>query len=296
LTSITFSSIFPPESEDFLIHGGYMSTFNPDMLKIARDLRGMSQTELVQNMKNITQAALSKIEKGDLKPSEETKQQLAKALNFPERFLLSLITLKFLQLAFTHIEKATTTAKVLSQINAEMTIKAANLETLNIFSQLDEKLPLPSYQIHINVSTASEAAQNLRKKWGLGLNPIENLTEIIEQSGVYIFYCDFAEDHIDGVSLQTQNCPPCIFLNKNQPNDRIRFTLAHELGHLVLHKFAPSIDMEDEANEFAAEFLVPTEAIKGQLRTTNLKTYATNKLAWKVSMAALIVKAKHRGY
>lgn len=44
-----------------------MSTFNPDMLKIARDLRGMSQTELVQNMKNITQAALSKIEKGDLK-------------------------------------------------------------------------------------------------------------------------------------------------------------------------------------------------------------------------------------
>ena len=49
-----------------------MGTFNPDMLKIARDLRGMSQTELVQNMKNITQAALSKIEKGDLKPSEET--------------------------------------------------------------------------------------------------------------------------------------------------------------------------------------------------------------------------------
>lgn len=273
-----------------------MSTFNPDMLKIARDLRGMSQTELVQNMKNITQAALSKIEKGDLKPSEETKQQLAKALNFPERFFTQLDHFKVSPISLhAYRKKATTTAKVLSQINAEMTIKAANLETLNIFSQLDEKLPLPSYQIHINVSTASEAAQNLRKKWGLGLNPIENLTEIIEQSGVYIFYCDFAEDHIDGVSLQTQNCPPCIFLNKNQPNDRIRFTLAHELGHLVLHKFAPSIDMEDEANEFAAEFLVPTEAIKGQLRTTNLKTYATNKLAWKVSMAALIVKAKHIG-
>lgn len=82
-----------------------MSTFNPDMLKIARDLRGMSQTELVQKMKNITQAALSKIEKGDLKPSEETKKQLAKALNFPERFFPSLIILKFLLLAFMHIEK-----------------------------------------------------------------------------------------------------------------------------------------------------------------------------------------------
>jgi len=256
----------------------------------------MSQTELVQNMKNITQAALSKIEKGDLKPSEETKQQLAKALKFPERFFTQLDHFKVSPISLhAYRKKASTTAKVLSQINAEMTIKASNLETLNIFSQLDAKLPLPSYQIHINVSTASEAAQKLRKTWDLGLDPIENLTEVIEQSGIYIFYCDFAEAHIDGVSLQTDNCPPCIFLNKNQPNDRIRFTLAHELGHLVLHKFAPSIDMETEANEFAAEFLVPTEAIKGQLRTTNLKTYAANKLAWKVSMAALIVKAKHIG-
>ncbi len=296
MTFIKFHSIFLPELNFFLIHGGCMSTFNPDMLKIARDLRGMSQTELVQKMKNITQAALSKIEKGDLKPSEETKKQLAKALNFPERFFSQLDHFKVSPISLhAYRKKASTTAKVLSQINAEMTIKASNLETLNLFSQLDEKRPLPSYQIYMNVSTASEAARNLRKVWGLGLDPIENLTEVIEQSGIYIFYCDFEEDHIDGVSLQTQNCPPCIFLNKNQPNDRIRFTLAHELGHLVLHKFAPSIDMEDEANEFAAEFLVPTEAIKGQLQTTNLKTYAAHKLVWKVSMAALIVKAKNIG-
>ena len=158
-----------------------MSTFNPDMLKIARDLRGMSQTELVQNMKNITQAALSKIEKGDLKPSEETKQQLAKALNFPERFFTQLDHFKVSPISLhAYRKKATTTAKVLSQINAEMTIKAANLETLNIFSQLDEKLPLPSYQIHINVSNASEAAQNFRKKWGLGLGSVENYRELIK--------------------------------------------------------------------------------------------------------------------
>lgn len=274
-----------------------MSTFNPDMLKIARDLRGMSQTELVQNLENsITQAALSKIEAGDLKPSEETKQQLAKVLNFPENFFTQLDHFKVSPISLhAYRKKATTTAKILSQINAEMTIKSSNLSALNLFSHLEETLELPHYQIHINVSTASEAARKLRKAWGLGLDPIENLTKIIEKSGVYIFYCDFGEDHIDGVSLQTQDSAPCIFLNRNQPNDRIRFTLAHELGHLVLHKFAPSIDMEEEANEFAAEFLVPTESIKGQLQTTNLKTYAANKLAWKVSMAALIVKAKNIG-
>lgn len=176
-----------------------------------------------------------------------------------------------------------------------MTIKASNLDKLDLFCQLEASLPLPSYQIHINVSSAAEAALKLRKEWNLGLNPIEDLTGLIEKAGVFIFYCNFEEDHIDGVSLQTQNSPPCIFLNANQPNDRIRFTLAHELGHLILHKYAPSIDMEEEANEFAAEFLIPTEAVQGQLQTTNLKTYATHKLFWKVSMAALIVKSKHIG-
>lgn len=279
-----------------LIQGGDMPTFNPDMLRIARDLRGMSQTELVQKMGNITQAALSKIEKGDIKPSDETKFNIAKTLNFPERFFHQNDHFKVSPISLhAYRKKASTTAKILSQINAEMTIKASNLDKLDLFCQLETSLPLPSYQIHINVSSAAEAALNLRKEWDLGLNPIEDLTGLIEKAGVFIFYCNFEEDHIDGVSLQTQNSPPCIFLNANQPNDRIRFTLAHELGHLILHKYAPSIDMEEEANEFAAEFLVPTEAVQGQLQTTNLKTYATHKLFWKVSMAALIVKSKHIG-
>ncbi|MEN8320025.1 ImmA/IrrE family metallo-endopeptidase [Acinetobacter junii] len=51
---------------------------------------------------------------------------------------------------------------------------------------------------------------------------------------------------MDGVSLQTQNSPPSIFLNANQPNDRICFTSEHELGHLTHHKYAPYIDMEEE--------------------------------------------------
>lgn len=89
-----------------LIQGGDMPTFNPDMLRIARDLRGMSQTELVQKMGNITQAALSKIEKGDIKPSDETKFNIAKTLNFPERFFTKTTTLKCPQLVYMLTEKS----------------------------------------------------------------------------------------------------------------------------------------------------------------------------------------------
>lgn len=72
-----------------------------------------------------------------------------------------------------------------------MTIKASNLDKLDLFCQLETSLPLPSYQIHINVSSAAEAALNLRKEWDLGLNPIEDLTGLIEKAGVFIFYCNF---------------------------------------------------------------------------------------------------------
>ncbi|MEN8320026.1 hypothetical protein ABFP09_04195 [Acinetobacter junii] len=63
-----------------------------------------------------------------------------------------------------------------------MTIKASNLDKLDQFCQLEASLPLPSYQILINVSSATESALKLRKEWKLGLNPIEDLTGLIEKS------------------------------------------------------------------------------------------------------------------
>jgi Zn-dependent peptidase ImmA (M78 family) len=77
------------------------------------------------------------------------------------------------------------------------------------------------------------------------------------------------------------------------PPDRRRFTMAHELGHLVLHEDSYTDDHgEREANAFAAEFLMPAEQIRPQLRRLTLKRALALKLEWHASVAALIIRAK----
>jgi Zn-dependent peptidase ImmA (M78 family) len=79
------------------------------------------------------------------------------------------------------------------------------------------------------------------------------------------------------------------------PSDRCRYTLAHELGHLVMHRLPSQHDMEDEANRFAGEFLMPARDVVPQLSKLSLQRLATLKPYWKVSMGALLQHAYRLG-
>ena len=84
----------------------------------------------------------------------------------------------------------------------------------------------------------------------------------------------------------------------DQPADRVRFTLAHELGHLVMHKF-PSSNMEDEANIFASSFLMPAADIRHSFIGRNkidLALLGALKQEWRVSMQSLLMRAKSLGF
>jgi len=103
---------------------------------------------------------------------------------------------------------------------------------------------------------------------------------------------------MDATSLKLTNMPPMIFINKNIPGDRWRFTLAHELAHLVMHD-TPTETMEDEADAFASEFLVPRDEVESQFsRCANirLQDLANLKPFWKVSMGMLLMKASKLGF
>jgi len=84
------------------------------------------------------------------------------------------------------------------------------------------------------------------------------------------------------------------FINVNSPSDRIRYTLAHELGHMVLHTVDLKGDdeMEDEADQFAGAFLLPGDEVRPHLRKFDLRQVANMKGYWKVSMAAIAVRAQ----
>jgi Zn-dependent peptidase ImmA (M78 family) len=85
--------------------------------------------------------------------------------------------------------------------------------------------------------------------------------------------------------------PPVFFVHEDVPGDRERWTLAHEIGHVVMHHQPTDGDIEEEANLFGNEFLTPAEEIGPDLLNMTLQKAAELKLYWKVSMQAIIVRA-----
>ena len=117
--------------------------------------------------------------------------------------------------------------------------------------------------------------------------------ELLENNGGIVIPCDFGSDLIDAMSQRIDGFPVLFFVNVYAPADRLRHTLAHELGHMVLHTTTMKSDeeMEDEADSFAGAFLLPADEIRPQLRRFDLRQLANLKLYWKVSMAAIAVRA-----
>jgi Zn-dependent peptidase ImmA (M78 family) len=121
------------------------------------------------------------------------------------------------------------------------------------------------------------------------------VVEILEEAGVFIFLEDFETTQLEGFTLIGDSTQPLIFLNRAFPGDAERLTLCHELGHMVMHD-VPTQTVEQEAWQFAAEFLMPANDITPDLRMVRqFEDYANLKRKWKTSMAALIRRSKDLG-
>lgn len=266
-----------------------MPELNTAKLTLARQFRELSQKELSERV-DITQASLSRIEKGDLQPSEKTQSDLISALGFPSSFFYDEYTTTASTLSFhAYRKKASVSATKIHKIHAELSIKSQHQEI--IYSRLQPNSP---QEIPKLVDNPAMLALYLRDLWKIGDAPIENLTQHIENMGIDIFLCNFKDIQVDGVTSTTSQGLKAIFLNINQPADRYRFSLAHELCHYLLHghEFCATPAMEEQANQFASFLLMPESALKEALKTTRLRDFAQLKQTWKVSMAALIYRAK----
>ena len=137
---------------------------------------------------------------------------------------------------------------------------------------------------------AISIAQQARCLWRVPSGPIRNLTAIAEKAGVLVIHFDFGTRKIDGCSDWIGGLP-VVFLNMHMTPARMRFTLAHEIGHLIMHSL-PYADAEQQAHMFAAEFLMPASDIKSMLLPVNLDRLARLKLHWRVAMQALLKRAE----
>jgi Zn-dependent peptidase ImmA (M78 family) len=142
---------------------------------------------------------------------------------------------------------------------------------------------------------AAKVAQLTRASWRLPLGPVDNLVASLESARGIIYRVDFGTRLIDAVSHWAPNMPPLFFVNASAPADRVRFSLSHEVGHVIMHA-VPTPDMEREADVFASEFLMPADQIGPSLIGIDLARAAQLKPYWKVSMQALILRARDLGY
>jgi len=275
-----------------------MSKFNNKILLVARQARNLSQKELSE-LTGIDQSLLSKIEIGLREPTEDVIVRLSDKLKFPKKFFFQSGRIYGLPVSVHgHRKRASVTMRQLDYIHAELNIRIWNLKTLLQSVELSSpELAMPYLDVDEYHGDIEKIADLVRKTWLLPRGPIDNITECLERAGCVIFWCDFDNIAVDGVTINAfQDIPICIFLNKNRPADRMRFTLAHELGHLVMHKI-PHPKMEEQADHFASSFLMPYYDIKEQFEMIGnritLPNLAYLKPIWRVAMQALLMRAKN---
>jgi Zn-dependent peptidase ImmA (M78 family) len=266
-----------------------MRVFNPEMLILARELVGLTQGELAIRV-SLSQAEISKIEGAIRVPQEGQVETFAKHLRCPmEFFYLPDSVRSFGSSCVYHRKRQSTPQGVLRRLLALVNKRRIQVKRLLYATEIVDNL-FPRMDVDEFAGGAKEAARALRASWKMAPGPIPNLTKAIEDAGGIIIRCDFGTNKVDAVSHWTPDCPPLFFINHAIPTDRMRFSLAHEIGHIVMHQL-PTDDMEREADRFASEFLMPEEAIAGQLQDLSLPRLATLKPYWKTSMAALLKRA-----
>lgn len=275
-----------------------MDGFNHHMLCLARDTCGMTQAEFALKL-GIGQGTLSKYETGLLSPPNETIDDFVRTIGRYTRgfFFQSEQAYGFPPFHFRKRKKLG--VKSLSRIVAEMNVRRIHVKKLCVShpqktSGFIPEIDLDEYQgTSKKTPTIEDLARHIRELWGVPNGPIDSMIDLLERNGGIVIPCDFGTDLLDAMSQRIDGMPVVFFINPRAPADRIRHTLAHELGHMVLHTLSLREDdaMEDEADAFAGAFLLPADEIRPQLKRFDLRQLANLKSYWKVSMASLAVRA-----
>lgn len=230
-------------------------------IKLARNKKQMPQRELGQKV-NVSATAISKFERNLITPRPSTLVKLAKALDVSMEYFFQ--ETPIYEIEPTYRKKSTLSKKeevAITSIVAEKTEHYLSIE--NCFPKGffgDNKFP--SYPVY-KKSDVEQAAASLRQTWQLGTDPLPNLTASLEDRGIKIFTID-ASTEFDGLSYWINDTVPVIVLNNSLLGDRQRFTLGHEVAHLLLVNHS-EYDDDVIANHFAGAFLIPGNVAKTKL-------------------------------
>lgn len=272
-----------------------------ERIQQARKAAGLSLRALADKA-DISAMAISKYENNQSTPSSGVLLNLGKALGVRTEY--------FFRRMVVELENVNHREHEQLPVKEEQKVIADVKEQLERWLELEEVVPAPwsipftlPDSIKKPVTSYDEienVAIKMRQHWNLGLNPIHDLIDTIETKGIKVLITQYdGHKNFNGLSAQV-NGAPVVVVGKNWVGDRQRFTLAHELGHLVLHGLiGEELDEELACHRFAGAFIAPKDAVIssfGEHRTRlELQELLLLKLEWGLSMQAWSYRAKDVG-
>lgn len=270
-------------------------------IRQARELARLTQAELADAVETV-QSSIAQIESGRLQPSESLIEAIALRLGFPVSFfsrndppnfpLGSLLFRSHVNMPANERAEISRLGQIEFEIAAVLTKRVRNKIALRLPQLTEEPIDYVT------------AAQLTRNALGLSLDvPIPHLVRVVEQSGTIVLTLPSHFETCDAFSLWA-NVPssqaafemkkPLVVLSGETPGDRLRSSLAHEIGHLVMHQAirGTTREMEEEAYKFGAELLLPEVAMREEITTpVTLTSLSKLKPIWGVSIQMLIRRA-----
>lgn len=274
--------------------------FNPNAFRLLRTLYGLTLDEIAKRI-HTTRQYVHAIENGSKSPSNEHIALFSMLFGVDKNYFFQKYN-PSIQESEVHFRKLRTTKQALKL----QTI--ARLELVNsVLAVLENELNLPNINFptvngqDFSLKQIEVIATKCREIWGLGLQPILNMTRLAENNGALVLDLDNTASSIDALSIFKQR--PIILRNTAKESVcRKRFDIAHEIGHFILHRGIATGDKqtESEANSFASALLLPESIMMNHFprpyrNRINWTAISNFKLEWKVSKAACFYRAHKLG-
>jgi Zn-dependent peptidase ImmA (M78 family)/DNA-binding XRE family transcriptional regulator len=272
-----------------------------ERIKTAREAAGWNQRQLAEKA-GISAMAISKYERDESVPSSKVLLAVAQALGLRTEYFFRKTEVKLEQVDYREHEKLPG--------KEEKKVRADVIEQLERWVELEQFIPTP-WSVPFAVPNGlpakvtamddiEDVALAVRTAWGLGLNPIARVIDTLESKGIKVIVTRYDQHKFfDGLAARV-NGSPIIVVGKHWAGDRQRFTLAHELGHLILKgRLSPRLEEEAACHRFAGAFLVPKQKVLellGAKRTwLEPQELMLLKQEWGLSMQGWSYRARELG-
>lgn len=277
----------------------------PSKLRDARKVARLSQTELADRI-GVSRQAVSAYERGDKSPEPATFEKIAEVLKQPVAFFTSGDGASF----------GASTTKFFRKFGAETVRRNEACDVLGEWfvqtaKYLDGFVNYPTPSLYEAAPTQAsgrytfdeinEIALSVRKHWGLGPGPISNVLALLESKGIVVCRYEMEGENVEAFSFWSGARPFVFMASEKEAGVRLRYDLAHELGHLILHRWIEQSELQDratlkeveaEADKFAGAFLLPSTSFPNEVYTTRLDAFLPLKERWKVSIQAMVYRCR----